>query len=60
MDVFTAISGIGGVGAIILGCSILLYKCCRGRRIHTKSGCISIDLSNDVHPHPEQETKDEG
>jgi len=59
MDVFSVISSIGGIGTIILGCAFLLYKCCKNRRFHSKSGCISIDLSNDVHPEPE-ESKEEG
>jgi len=59
MEALSMISGIGGVGAIILGCSILLYKCCRGRRFHSKSGCIDIQLSSDQ-VHPEIESKEEG
>jgi len=59
MDLLSTISGIGGAGGIIIAVSFLIYRCCKGRRIRSKSGCISIDLSNEVRPDPE-ESKEEG
>jgi len=59
MEALSTISGIGGAGTIILGCSFLLYRCCKNRRFHSKSGCIDIQLSSDQ-VHPEIESKEEG
>ena len=53
MDPLNAIGGIGGTSGIVLGCAFLVYKFCKGRRLHTKSGCIDIQLSAEV----EQETE---
>lgn len=55
MDVFSTISGIGGLGSIVLGCAFLLFKCCKGRKFHTKSGCIDIELSAEVSPEEREE-----
>lgn len=47
-DGFSVLQGLagGGVGACFLGCCFILYKCCQGRSCHSKSGCISVDLSS--------------
>jgi len=60
MDPLNTIGGIGGTSGIILGCAFLIYKFCKGRRFHTKSGCIDIQLSAEVRqePDPEPESKE--
>jgi hypothetical protein len=47
-DGFSMLQGLagGGVGAVVLGSLFLLYKCFQGRSCHSKSGCISLDLSS--------------
>jgi len=60
MDLFNTIAGLSGAGGVILGCGFLIYRCCKGRRFHSKSGCIDIDLSNDVHPEDPEESKEMG
>jgi len=56
MDVISMVTGLGGIGGVAFGISFLLYKCCRGRRFHSKSGCIDITVSAEVHP--EQDSKE--
>jgi len=47
-DGFSMLQGLagGGIGACVLGCSFILYKCCQGRKCHSKSGCIDINIDN--------------
>ena len=54
MDMLSTISGIGGIGGVTLGVAFIIYRCCKGRRFHSKSGCIDINLSSEVSPEPEE------
>ena len=54
MDPLNTIGGIGGTSGIILGCAFLIYKFCKGRRFHSKSGCIDIQLSAEVRQEAER------
>lgn len=59
MDLLSTISGISGIGGVTLGVVFIIYKCCKGRRLHTKSGCIDINLSAEVRPEdPQEESKE--
>ena len=60
MDLFSTIAGLSGAGGVALGCGFLLYRCCKGRRFHSKSGCIDIQLSAEVAPMNVQESKEMG
>jgi len=62
MDLLSTISGIGGIGGVTLGVAFIIYKCCKGRRLHTRSGCIDINLSAEVtpdNPHPHEDSKED-
>lgn len=54
MDTLSAISGLGGSAGVVLGVAFIFYRCCKGRRLHTKSGCIDINLSSEIRPEPEE------
>ena len=58
MDTLSTIGGISSAGGVILGCGFLIYRCCKGRRFHSKSGCIDISLSAEVAPMNVQESKE--
>lgn len=44
-SLLTSLAG-GGIGAGVVACGILLLKCLQGRRISSKSGCISFEVSS--------------
>jgi len=60
MDLLSTVAGLGGAGGVIIGVVFIIYKCCKGKKFHSKSGCISIDLSNEVVPIDVQESKEMG
>jgi len=59
MDTLSTISGIGGIGGVTLGIAFIIYRCCKGRRFHSKSGCIDISLSAEVRPEDPEESKED-
>ena len=45
ISLLTSLAG-GGIGTITLGALFIVYRICKGRKFHTKSGCIELDITD--------------
>jgi hypothetical protein len=39
-----------GIGGVVIAVVFLIYKCFSGRKCHSKSGCLEMDIQNDIPP----------
>lgn len=54
MSDFSVLQGLagGGIGATVVACMFIIYKCFQGRKCHSESGCIKVDFGNALSPTP--------